>query len=107
MKAVLIHRLIEVAPAAAYCGLIAVGLISTEVSTKTIVLLVVWARYGIQILNLLGLVKLIFGLELITGNERGITIGLEIPPVVTAVLKIDRPENLADFRDKTHRHFMG
>lgn len=71
-----------------------------------VALLLVWARYGIQILNLFGLVETIFGMELITGIERGLTVGLEIPPIVTSILKIDRPIDLEGFRGKIKRHFM-
>ena len=106
LKETLLHWAIEFLPTMVYLALLASGLLRLEMHPKTLFFLLLWSRYAIQILNLFGLIEPLFGLELVVGIERGLVIGQEIPPMVTSILKIGRPDNLQAYTDMLRKHFM-
>lgn len=72
IPAIYIHRVIEYVPALifivfTYLKSSALG----EVNLHGLALVVVWARYCMQILDKFGLVQALFGMELLQGIERG------------------------------------
>ena len=104
-KALLVHKAIEFTPAVLYLALLVSGYI-TKVNIGVVLLLIVLSRYGIFFLDILGMARPLFGMELISDNERGLVIGQELLPMVTTVIKIGRPDDLKLLQLKIKSHFM-
>ena len=105
--ALALHLTIEYIPALVYLTLIFILGWLPEVSVLGCTIVLIWKLYCIEILHGMGLVVPIFGMEPIIGFERGLIIGQEAMPLVTTLIKMQKPRNdLEVFRKRVLKHFQ-
>ena len=71
-----------------------------------IVLALIWYRYGIILMHMCGLDRLVFQMELIIGCDKNFLVwGVDQSPIVGTCIKMEKPEDLDAFRKKVLTHF--
>ena len=107
----LLYHVIHWIPVIAFFALIALSIMNGGawwlLMVAAGIFALIWCNAITMWMHRCGLDLVIFGLDLIADTDRGfLYISQETPIVVSACIKIDLPDNLDEFRQFVHGHFM-